>query len=179
MKVANDMLDAKLIAAIAGGCNTLTRLMGNLSVLALAKPLAKRPSDADRVIDRRLQGLRKASKILYSKQHKCWTLVGARSPVMPAEPALRSLTVQSRHLGDYLLLNLADGSAWRAVEREDQEQLMSWKAVSPNPLAVLKLHAEGRIFHLNRGSCPDELEGHETRDPECSVCQALRALEKA
>jgi hypothetical protein len=41
---------------------------------------------------------------------------------------------------------------------------------------VLRDHAEGRIAHLGRGSCPDSMEGHDSRDPECRVCQALATL---
>lgn len=44
--------------------------------------------------------------------------------------------------------------------------------------AVLTLvaFAEGRIEHLNEGLCPDIVEGHDTRDRECKVCQALITL---
>lgn len=42
---------------------------------------------------------------------------------------------------------------------------------------VLIAYAEGRIQHLNRGSCPDSIEGHDSRDPECPVCAALTRSE--
>jgi len=38
---------------------------------------------------------------------------------------------------------------------------------------MLRAHAEGRVTHINNGLCPDIIEGHDTRDPECPVCQAL------
>ena len=50
---------------------------------------------------------------------------------------------------------------------------------SPQPAApqgdgdMLRAHAEGRVTHINNGLCPDIIEGHDTRDPECPVCQAL------
>ena len=50
---------------------------------------------------------------------------------------------------------------------------------APQPAApqgngdMLRAHAEGRVTHINNGLCPDIIEGHDTRDPECPVCQAL------
>lgn len=43
------------------------------------------------------------------------------------------------------------------------------------PDGVLAAYAEGRIHHLNRGLCPDEMAGHSSRDPDCPVCAALTA----
>jgi len=31
----------------------------------------------------------------------------------------------------------------------------------------------GEIKHLRDGLCPDELEGHDARDPDCPACQVL------
>lgn len=45
----------------------------------------------------------------------------------------------------------------------------SWRA--------LIAHAEGCVSHVNNGLCPDQVEGHQTRDPECPVCQALLSLD--
>lgn len=95
------------------------------------------------------------------------------SPHPPAAP-LRVLTVGSRHLLDYLLLNLDDGTAWRPVERGTQDA--TWTAVDPNPVTVLRDLAEGRLTHLYRGRCPDAIEGPAARDPACPVCRALLAL---
>lgn len=44
-------------------------------------------------------------------------------------------------------------------------------------IATLIAHAEGRVSHANNGLCPDQVEGHQTRDPECPVCQALLSLD--
>lgn len=38
---------------------------------------------------------------------------------------------------------------------------------------VLIDYAEGRIDHAGDGQCPDELVGHDVRDPDCPVCRAL------
>lgn len=40
---------------------------------------------------------------------------------------------------------------------------------------ILRAFAEGRMHHLNRGICPDQIAGHQSRDPDCPVCQALSA----
>ncbi|WP_236225744.1 hypothetical protein [Pseudomonas pseudonitroreducens] len=50
---------------------------------------------------------------------------------------------------------------------------LNGNAVSEGLLRTLIGHAKGELKHLNNGMCPDEIEGHDTRDPECSVCQAL------
>lgn len=41
---------------------------------------------------------------------------------------------------------------------------------------TLRDYAEGRIGHTYAGSCPDHVEGHDSRDAECLVCQALEAV---
>lgn len=38
---------------------------------------------------------------------------------------------------------------------------------------TLIAHAEGRVDHAGNGLCPDGLEGHDARDPDCVVCRAL------
>ncbi|WP_368647767.1 hypothetical protein ABRZ00_12975 [Castellaniella ginsengisoli] len=38
---------------------------------------------------------------------------------------------------------------------------------------TLIAYAEGRIKHVNEGECPDNIEGHDARDPDCPVCRAL------
>lgn len=47
-------------------------------------------------------------------------------------------------------------------------------------LEVLIAYAERRseIVHANNGLCPDEYEGHDTRDPECVICRALLVVKK-
>lgn len=46
-------------------------------------------------------------------------------------------------------------------------------------VAVLRQFACGERGHLYRGSCPDPIEGFNSRDPECPVCQAIEALASA
>ncbi|HCW1005730.1 hypothetical protein [Pseudomonas aeruginosa] len=45
--------------------------------------------------------------------------------------------------------------------------------VSASALDTLRRFATGEVGHLNNGHCPDDLEGHEARDPDCPVCRAL------
>lgn len=43
-------------------------------------------------------------------------------------------------------------------------------------LRVLIDHAAGRVTHDNAGRCPDGTTNPDARDPECTVCRALRKL---
>ncbi|HHM9413759.1 TPA: hypothetical protein ACRMRY_003877 [Pseudomonas aeruginosa] len=45
--------------------------------------------------------------------------------------------------------------------------------VSKSALDTLRKAASGEVKHLNNGLCPDDIEGHEARDPDCPVCRAL------
>ncbi len=56
---------------------------------------------------------------------------------------------------------------------------LNGKTVSESALDTLRKAASGEVKHLNNGHCPDDLEGHETRDPNCSVCRALIDTEKS
>lgn len=49
--------------------------------------------------------------------------------------------------------------------------------VSESALDTLRKAASGEVKHLNNGLCPDDIEGHEARDPDCPVCRALLATE--
>lgn len=39
--------------------------------------------------------------------------------------------------------------------------------------------ATGQVAHVYMGQCPDQIEGHETRDHDCPACQAIMAAEQA
>ncbi|KSQ40156.1 hypothetical protein APB26_02505 [Pseudomonas aeruginosa] len=56
---------------------------------------------------------------------------------------------------------------------------LNGKTVSASALDTLRRFATGEVGHLNNGHCPDDLEGRETRDPNCSVCRALIDTEKS
>ncbi len=45
--------------------------------------------------------------------------------------------------------------------------------VSESALDTLRKAASGEVKHLNNGLCPDDIDGHEARDPDCPVCRAL------
>jgi hypothetical protein len=46
-------------------------------------------------------------------------------------------------------------------------------------IKTLLRYASGEIGHQGLGLCPDDLEGHDSRDPECTVCLAMVALAAA
>lgn len=47
-------------------------------------------------------------------------------------------------------------------------------------IKILIAYAERKdeVVHANNGLCPDVFEGHDSRDPDCLVCQALMAIDK-
>ncbi|HFQ7582826.1 TPA: hypothetical protein ACHS1O_004226 [Pseudomonas aeruginosa] len=55
----------------------------------------------------------------------------------------------------------------------DELARINGRTVSERLLRTLVGHATGEIKHLNNGLYPDDLEGHDTRDPDCAVCRAL------
>lgn len=67
-------------------------------------------------------------------------------------------------------------SGWNACL--DELARLNGKTVSASALDTLRRFATGEVRHQNNGLCPDELEGRETRDPNCSVCRALIETDK-
>ncbi|HCT4762151.1 TPA: hypothetical protein OTY55_000316 [Pseudomonas aeruginosa] len=61
----------------------------------------------------------------------------------------------------------------------DELARLKGKTVSASALDTLRRFATGEVGHLNNGLCPDDVEGRETRDPNCSVCRALIDTEKS
>ncbi len=65
---------------------------------------------------------------------------------------------------------------WRAMA--DAAPRLNGLTVSADALDTLRRFATGEVGHLNNGHCPDDLEGRQTRDPDCPVCRALIETEK-
>ncbi len=59
----------------------------------------------------------------------------------------------------------------------DELARLNGLTVSESALDTLRKAASGEVKHLNNGLCPDDIEGHEARDPDCPVCRALLATE--
>lgn len=55
----------------------------------------------------------------------------------------------------------------------DELARLNGMTVSESALDTLRKAASGEVKHLNNGLCPDDIEGHEARDPDCPVCRAL------
>ncbi|HBO2142207.1 hypothetical protein [Pseudomonas aeruginosa] len=55
----------------------------------------------------------------------------------------------------------------------DELARLNGMTVSESALDTLRRFATGNVKHLNNGLCPDDIEGHEARDPDCPVCRAL------
>lgn len=70
-------LDSAILTAIAGGIPTFHRITAR--VAHIAKPFGKGDHDTFRVVDRRLQALRKSGLIVFEK--KGWLMAGSlRAP---------------------------------------------------------------------------------------------------
>lgn len=77
-----DEFDAALVGAIKNGADTMSALEGNKKLIALALPhCTKDPwgyeTPAWRIIDRRLQALRKSGAIVFHNRR--WTATGSAS----------------------------------------------------------------------------------------------------
>ncbi|EPN1347461.1 hypothetical protein ACTVD8_006004 [Pseudomonas aeruginosa] len=55
----------------------------------------------------------------------------------------------------------------------DELARLNGMTVSESALDTLRRFATGKVMHLNNGLCPDDIDGHEARDPDCPVCRAL------
>ncbi|QPZ69388.1 hypothetical protein [Pseudomonas aeruginosa] len=92
--------------------------------------------------------------------------------------ALRSrvVVVPERKLLNAGVPGLNRNSGWNACL--DELARLNGLTVRASALDTLRRFATGEVGHLNKGHCPDDLEGRETRDPNCSVCRALIETEK-
>ncbi|MFG9198640.1 hypothetical protein ACEPX9_00790 [Pseudomonas aeruginosa] len=71
--------------------------------------------------------------------------------------------------------NADEVSAWKEGWNACLDELarLNGLAVSESALDTLRKAASGEVKHLNNGLCPDDIDGHEARDPDCPVCRAL------
>jgi hypothetical protein len=99
-------------------------------------------------------------------------LDGPFNEILATAPDLEAIAVE---LADLQALSWvdADGTARMdvllratAVIRNTAPQLLE-------RVRRLEQIADGRIQHLYRGSCPDQLEGPDVRDPDCRACEIL------
>lgn len=88
----------------------------------------------------------------------------------------RVVVVPERKLLNAGVPGLNRNSGWNACL--DELARLNGKTVSASALDTLRRFATGEVRHQNNGLCPDELEGRETRDPNCSVCRALIETDK-
>lgn len=54
---------------------------------------------------------------------------------------------------------------------------MSGKPIDGVVQALIEV-AVGKVQHLYRGTCPDAIEGFDSRDPQCPACQVLTAAQQ-
>lgn len=65
------------------------------------------------------------------------------------------------------------------VKKSQAAQMAASAATQPidaKSVELLLAYAQGGYVHLNRGNCPDTVQGFAARDPDCVVCQAVDAV---
>ncbi|HBO2190246.1 TPA: hypothetical protein L4G86_005371 [Pseudomonas aeruginosa] len=103
------------------------------------------------------------TKHRYERAEKEVATLRARAVVVPERDARRMDTEYPEGWNDCL----------------DELARINGKTVSASALDTLRRFATGEVKHLNNGHCPDDLEGRQTRDPDCPVCRALIDTEKS
>ncbi|HCF3534151.1 TPA: hypothetical protein ACL1QT_004804 [Pseudomonas aeruginosa] len=83
----------------------------------------------------------------------------------------RVVVVPGRKGGQSTIPGLHRNRGWNACL--DELARINGMTVSESALDTLRKAASGEVKHLNNGLCPDDIEGHEARDPDCPVCRAL------
>ncbi|WCX80416.1 hypothetical protein KK211_17980 [Pseudomonas aeruginosa] len=83
----------------------------------------------------------------------------------------RVAVVPERKLLNAGVPGLNRNSGWNACL--DELARLNGMTVSESALETLRRFATGKVKHMNNGLCPDDLEGHDARDPDCPVCRAL------
>ncbi|WP_311185482.1 hypothetical protein [Pseudomonas aeruginosa] len=83
----------------------------------------------------------------------------------------RVVVVPGRKGGQSTIPGLHRNRGWNACL--DELARLNGLTVSESALDTLRRFATGNVKHLNNGLCPDDIEGHEARDPDCPVCRAL------
>ncbi len=83
----------------------------------------------------------------------------------------RVVVVPERKLLNAGVPGLNRNSGWN--DCLDELARLNGLTVSESALDTLRKAASGEVKHLNNGLCPDDIEGHEARDPDCPVCRAL------
>ncbi|HCF7344767.1 TPA: hypothetical protein NIJ77_004475 [Pseudomonas aeruginosa] len=83
----------------------------------------------------------------------------------------RVVVVPGRKGGQSTIPGLHRNRGWNACL--DELARLNGMTVSVSALDTLRKAASGEVQHLNNGLCPDDIEGHEARDPDCPVCRAL------
>jgi hypothetical protein len=120
-----------------------------------------------------------------SPEHYERTVESKRRPVraiytLPPDSA--AIIADLQHMNDTQASILRSDTAQFNELRAEVERLTAELADANERLAALEQDAErliaigaGRIAHVNNGMCPDSVEGHDTRDPDCPACRVLIA----
>ena len=172
-------IDVAIIGAVRVGHDTLRGLLRHLRQQLPELANSSAYGDPKRLLDRRLQSLRKDGQLQY--QERRWSIPkvpqdrGTSSP-----PGLKTLRVVTYRPEKYILVNTEDGTAFAGADSAADADGASWAALSVGaPLRVLKGLADGTLRHRRAGGCPTKDPATAlNRDPQCQVCRVLSALDK-
>lgn len=101
-------------------------------------------------------------------------LDGPFDEILATAPDLDTIAIE---LADLQALNwvAADGTARMEVLLRATAIVRNTAPDLLERVRRLEQIADGRIQHVYRGSCPDQVEGPDIRDPECGACEILGA----
>lgn len=101
-------------------------------------------------------------------------LDGPFDEILAIAPDLDAIAVE---LADLQALSWvdADGTARMDVLLSDTAVIRDTAPQLLERVRRLEQIADGRVEHVYRGSCPDQVGGPDIRDPDCRACEILGA----
>ncbi|HFK1829488.1 TPA: hypothetical protein ACGW3C_000667 [Pseudomonas aeruginosa] len=129
-----------------------------------------KPDDIGRMIGAHIENLKHVAE---ASRRMCLKAMRERDVVEQDLETLRArvVVVPERKLLNAGVPGLNRNSGWNACL--DELARLNGLTVSESALDTLRRFATGNVKHMNNGLCPDDIEGHEARDPDCPVCRAL------
>lgn len=127
-----------------------------------------KPDDIGRMIGAHIENLKHVTE---ESRRMCLKAMRERDVVEQDLEALRAMAVVVPDAANDRRKSAHYCRGWNACL--DELARINGLTVSESALDTLRRFATGKVMHLNNGLCPDDIDGHEARDPDCPVCRAL------
>ncbi|MFO6103430.1 hypothetical protein [Pseudomonas aeruginosa] len=127
-----------------------------------------KPDDIGRMIGAHIENLKHVAE---ESRRMCLKAMRERDVVEQDLEALRAMAVVVPDAANDRRKSAHYCRGWNACL--DELARINGLTVSESALDTLRRFATGKVMHLNNGLCPDDIDGHEARDPDCPVCRAL------